>query len=86
MAKILVNATHGKDDVERALLPFIFGKVSASADQDTVVLLTVEGVRMATYGYADDIHKDGFPPAKDVIRQFLDSGGLMLPHSGGRVW
>lgn len=77
MAKILVNATHGKDDVERAILPFVLGKVSASADQDTVVLLTVEGVRMATYGYTDDMHKDGFPPAKDVIRQYLDSGGQL---------
>jgi hypothetical protein len=44
MASILVNATHGKEDAERATLPFIVGNVAASADQETVVLLTVEGV------------------------------------------
>src|SRR5437667_291469 len=48
-----------------------------TADQETVVLLTVEGVRLATYGYTDDIHKEGFAPLKDVIRQFLDNGGQL---------
>jgi uncharacterized protein len=77
MAKILVNATHGNEDAERATLPFVVGNVSATADQETVVLLTTEGVRLATYGYADDIHKEGFAPLKDVIRQFLDNGGQL---------
>ena len=77
MAKILVNATHGKEDAERATLPFVVGNVSATADQETVVLLTIDGVRLATYGYADDIHKEGFAPLKDVIRQFLDNGGQL---------
>ena len=77
MAKILVNATHGNEDAERATLPFVVGNVSATADQETVVLLTIEGVRLATYGYADDIHKEGFAPLKDVIRQFLDNGGQL---------
>jgi predicted peroxiredoxin len=75
MAKILVNATHGNEDAERATLPFVIGNVAATADQEAVVLLTVEGVRLATYGYADTIHKDGFAPLKDVIHQFLDNGG-----------
>jgi len=75
MAKILVNATHGNEDAERATLPFVMANVAATADQETVVLLTVEGVRLATYGYADGIQKDGFAPLKDVVRQFLDNGG-----------
>jgi uncharacterized protein len=75
MAKILVNATHGSEDGERATLPFVMGNVAATADQETVVLLTVEGVRLATDGYADSIQKDGFAPLKEVMRQFLDNGG-----------
>src|SRR5438045_8323683 len=75
MAKILVNATHGSEDAERATLPFVMVNVAATADQEAVVLLTVEGVRLATYGYADDIQKEGFAPLKDVMRQFLDNGG-----------
>lgn len=75
MSKILVNATHGNEDAERATLPFVMGNVAATADQEVVVLLTVEGVRLATYGYSDDIQKEGFAPLKDVMRQFLDNGG-----------
>src|SRR5687768_2178368 len=75
MGKILVNATHGNEDAERATLPFVMGNVAATADQEAVVLLTVEGVRLATHGYADGIQKEGFAPLKDVIRQFLDNGG-----------
>jgi len=77
VAKILVNATHGNEDAERATLPFVVGNVAASADQEAVVLLTIEGVRLATYGYVDSIHKEGFAPLKDVIRQFLDNGGQL---------
>lgn len=77
MAKIMVNATHGNEDAERATLPFVVGNVAATADQEAVVLLTIEGVRLATYGYADGIHKEGFAPLKDVIRQFLDNGGQL---------
>jgi predicted peroxiredoxin len=77
MGKILVNATHGSEDAERATLPFVMGNVAATADQETVVLLTVEGVRLATYGYSDGIHKEGFAPLKDVMRQFLDNGGQL---------
>jgi len=50
MARILVNCTHGKEDPERAILPFIVGNVAATADQETVVLLTIDGVWNATAG------------------------------------
>ena len=73
--KILINCNHGQDDAERATLPFVVANVSATADQDTIVFLTVEGVRLATKGYADAVHKEGFPPAGEVIRSFLANGG-----------
>jgi len=75
MASMLVNATHGKEDPERATLAFVVGNVSASADQDTIVLLTIEGVWLATRGYADDIHKEGFQPLKEIITSFVANGG-----------
>jgi uncharacterized protein len=75
MASILVHATHGKEDPERATLPFIVGNVAASADQEAVVLLTLEGVWLATKGYADDIHKEGFQPLREIIASFLANGG-----------
>ncbi len=74
-AKILVNCTHGTEDPERATLPFIVGNAAVTADQEAVVFLTVEGVWLATKGYADGIQKDGFQPLGDLIRAYIANGG-----------
>ena len=75
MSKLMVHATHAKDDPERATLAFIVANVAATADQETVVLLTIDGVWLATKGYADDVRKEGFPPLKDVLQSFVANGG-----------
>jgi uncharacterized protein len=75
MAKLLVHCTHGKDDPERATLAFVVGNVAATADQETVVLLTIDGVWLATGGYADPIHHEGFQPLAEVMRSFVANGG-----------
>ena len=72
---LLVGCSHGKEDPERATLPFIVGNVSATADQETIVFLTIEGVRVATKGYADGIEKEGMPPLKELLNSFVANGG-----------
>jgi uncharacterized protein len=73
--QILVHCTAGKEDEEKATLPFIVGNVSATADQDTIVFLTREGVRIATKGYAEGIHKEGFAALKETLDSFIANGG-----------
>lgn len=75
MDMLMIHATHAKEDAERATLPFIVANVAASADQKVVVVLTIDGVWLATRGYADGIHKEGFPALADVMRSFVDNGG-----------
>ena len=75
MAKILANCTHAKEDAERATLSFVVGNVAASADQEAVVLLTIEGVWLATKGYGDSIHHQGMPPLREVVQSLLANGG-----------
>lgn len=75
MVSVLVGCSYGKEDPERATLSFIFSNVAAAADQPTAVLLTIEGVRLATKGYAEGIYKEGFQPLKDVMQAFLAAGG-----------
>ncbi len=75
MPRFLSQATHGHDDPERATLPFIVANVAASADQEAIVLLTIEGVWLATKGYADDLHHPGMPPLREVIASLLEGGG-----------
>jgi predicted peroxiredoxin len=73
--KLLVNCTYGEEDPERATLPFVVGNAAVTADQEAVVFLTVEGVRLATKGYADGVHKEGFQPLGELIRSFIGNGG-----------
>ena len=74
-APVVVSCSYGEEDPERAILSFIFANVAASADQPAAVLLTIEGVRLATTGYADEIRKDGFPPLREVMDSFRANGG-----------
>lgn len=75
MNQMTVHCTHGREDHERASLAFVVGNVAAAADQDAVVLLTIEGVWLATRGYADEIHKEGFQPLRETIASFVANGG-----------
>jgi uncharacterized protein len=75
MPRFMAQATHGRDDPERATLPFIVANIAASADQEVIVLLTIEGVWLATNGYADAIHHDGMQPLSEVLASVLANGG-----------
>ena len=77
MSKLMFNCTHGKEDPERATLPFILGNVAVTADQEAVVLLTAEGVWNATRGYADSIQKEGMLPLAEVMRSYVENGGTI---------
>lgn len=72
---ILTHCTRGREDPERATLPFIVANVAASADQPAIVLLTIDGVWVATKGYADTIQKEGFPPLREIIQSFIENEG-----------
>src|SRR5688500_20391863 len=72
---LLIHCTYGKDDPERAILPFIVGNVAVTADQPATIFLTIEGVRLATKGYADGITKEGFTPLKEIMQSFVENSG-----------
>lgn len=75
MPRFMAQATHGREDAERATLPFIVANIAASADQEAIVLLTIEGVWLATKGYADGVHHEGMQPLAEVLASLLASGG-----------
>lgn len=78
MSRMLINATHGPDDPERATLAFVTANVAATADQDTIVLLTIDGAWLAVKGRADEVAADTLPALVDVRAQFVAAGG--------RIW
>lgn len=75
--KILVNATYGTDDVERATVPFVVASASAAADNETVVFLTAKSVHLATKGGADGVQVKGYPAIADLISATVENGGKL---------
>lgn len=77
MAKILIHNTHSKDDVERASLAFVVANVGLSSGQEVTTLLTVDGVWVATQGYADGLQANGFAPLAELVQKFVANGGVL---------
>jgi predicted peroxiredoxin len=75
---LIFNCTHGKDDPERATLPFVAANIAATAGQDAVVLCTVDAVWLGTDGGTDAVESPGLPALKDLLPEFVENGG--------RVW
>lgn len=77
MSKFCVSITNAKNDPDRATVGFVVANAAVGSDQETLVFLSTEGVRLAVQGYADDIHEDGFAPLKDLLTSFVDGGGTI---------
>jgi predicted peroxiredoxin len=61
LARLLFNCTHGRDDPERAIVPFIAANVAAASGQEAVVVLTIEGGGLCKRGFAEPVEAEGFP-------------------------
>ena len=78
MSSIMIHNTNGNEDVERASLAFIVGNTALASNQETSVLLTINGVFLATHNYTNDLQTDGFPLLKELITNFVTNGGKIL--------
>ena len=75
--KFCVSLTHAKDDPDKSTVAFVIANAAVGSDQETVVFLSTEGVRLAVQGYADHIHEEGFAPLKDLMANFAAAGGTI---------
>jgi predicted peroxiredoxin len=73
--RLIFNCTHGGDDPERAMLPFVAANIAATAGQDAVVLCTIDAVWLGTEGGADGVASPGLPALADLYREFVENGG-----------
>ncbi|HWP83888.1 MAG TPA: DsrE family protein [Terriglobia bacterium] len=73
--KFCVSISCAKDNTDKATVGFVVANAAAGSDKETVVFLSVEGVRLSQKGYADDIHEEGFAPLKDLMENFAKAGG-----------
>jgi predicted peroxiredoxin len=72
---LLFNCTYGKEDPERATLPFVAANIAAAAGQTSVVICTIEAVRLGTEGGTEGIAAPGLPALKDLYAEFVGNGG-----------
>jgi uncharacterized protein involved in oxidation of intracellular sulfur len=76
--KIVYVITNGKNNPEKAIIPFVLANGALAMDIDVSIILQSEGVMLAKKGYADDIKHEGFDPLKKLIDDYLSSGKKLL--------
>jgi predicted peroxiredoxin len=76
--KFVINLTHAKNDPDKATVAFVIANAAVASDKDTLVFLSIEGVRLAQPGFADDIHEEGFAALKDLMTNFANAGGKIF--------
>ena len=75
--KFCVSLTYSKNDTDKATVAFVVANAAAASEKQTVVFLSIEGVRLSQKGYADDIHEEGFAPLRDLMANFVKAGGTI---------
>lgn len=73
--KMVIIATHGGDDAERASLPYVIGNAGLAMDVEVIVALQANGVTTATKGIYEHIFAGGLDPLKKLVDTFLELGG-----------
>ena len=69
-SKFCVNLTHSTDNTDRATVGFVLANAALGSGKETLVFLSIEGVRLAQRGVAEGIHEEGFAPLRELMDSF----------------
>jgi predicted peroxiredoxin len=56
---------------------FVVANAAVGSGKETMVFLSIEGVRLAQKGFADGIHEEGFASLRELMENFAKAGGTM---------
>jgi predicted peroxiredoxin len=73
--KFCVTLSFAKDNTDKATVAFVVANAAVASDKETLVFLSIEGVRLSQKGFADDIREEGFAPLKELMDNFVKAGG-----------
>jgi predicted peroxiredoxin len=73
--KFCVSLSFAKDNADKSTVAFVIANAAVASDKETLVFLSIEGVRLSQTGYADDVHEDGFAPLRELMNNFVQAGG-----------
>jgi predicted peroxiredoxin len=77
--KVLINLATGLEDAERVTVAFLVATAALTAGKQVGVWLTKEAVRLALPGFGQGTACDGCPPLAQLLDQFAQGGGELLP-------
>ena len=76
--KLVIVATHGGEDPERATLPFVAANAALAMDVAATVILQATAVTLAVQGCYEHVFAAGLPPLEDLVDSFVEQGGTLL--------
>jgi predicted peroxiredoxin len=56
----------------------VVANAALSSDQEANVLLTIDGVWVATKGYTSGLQAEGFAPLQELVEKFIGGGALWV--------
>src|SRR5262245_56602776 len=65
--KFCVSLTCAKDNPDKSTVAFVVANAAIGSGKETLVFLSVEGVRLSQKGYAEQIHEDGFAALRELM-------------------
>jgi len=76
--KVTIIATHGPDDADRAILPFMMANAALTMDMEAVIILQGPAVFLGTKACHQHVVAGGLPPLKEQMEIFVNNGGKLL--------
>jgi len=76
--KMIIIATRGGEDPERATIPFVMANAALATDIDVTIILQTTGVWLAVRDYASHVRAEAFPPLDQLIKDFRELGGKLV--------
>jgi predicted peroxiredoxin len=76
--RFVVNLTHANDNPDHASVAFLLANAAVASGKETVVFLSVEGVRLAMPGFAHTVHEPGFQALPELMSNFVEAGGRIF--------
>ncbi|MFN2140356.1 MAG: DsrE family protein [Candidatus Promineifilaceae bacterium] len=73
--QILIMATHGPEDPERATIPFVMALAALASDMTAIIGFQSNGVLLARKDCARHVFASGFPPLAELMENYLEMGG-----------
>jgi predicted peroxiredoxin len=75
--KLVLMVTHGPENPELATIPLVMAVTAQASDVDVLMGFQGNGVMLTVKGMADHVAAAGFPPLKDLLKTYSESGGKL---------